>query len=419
MSEAPREQLSMPVLDGKRILLGVTGSIAAYKAVEIASHLTQMGAKVDVLLSEAAEGFVSALTFRSVTGRRAYRNEDLWGERSHVLHVGLGRSADAYVIAPATANTLAKLAHGSGEGLIALTALGADCPLVVAPAMDAGMYSHPAVQANVETLKARGVRIAGPAQGRMASGLTGLGRMLEPGEIIGHLRRTLGAQGALQGAEIVVTAGGTQEPVDPVRALTNRSSGKQGFALAQAALDRGAEVTLISAPSDLTTPIGARRVDVVTAAEMHAAVVEAVESADALIMAAAVADFRPSERSKSKLKKDKGVPKLELEPTVDILEDVGRQRREAGRPAVLVGFAAESEALAENARQKLQDKGLDLIVANDITAEDAGFAADTNRVTLIDAEGAVQELPLLAKAEVADRVMERVEDLLQSDTLAG
>lgn len=419
MSSGSNGGLIAPVLDGKRIVLGVTGSIAAYKAVELASHLTQMGAEVDSLLSEAATAFVSPLTFQSVTGRDAYRDQDLWGDQAHVLHVGLAREAEALLIAPATANTLAKLAQGSGEGLIALTALGADCPLILAPAMDAGMYSHPAVQANVEALQARGAHFAGPAEGRMASGLRGLGRMLEPDEIIGHLRLVLGRLGPLQGAHVVVSAGGTQEPLDSVRALTNRSSGKQGFALAQAALDRGARVTLVCAPTHLATPVGADRIDVVTAEQMHGAVLAAIEDADALIMAAAVADFRPKSRTEGKLKKQQGAPELQLEATVDILSEVGQHRRKSGRPAALVGFAAESEALTENARQKLQDKGLDLIVANDISAEDAGFAVDTNRVTLIDTEGAMQELPLLSKVEVAERVLERVEDLLQSDTLAG
>lgn len=419
MSDGARGVPVVPLLEDKRIVLGVTGSIAAYKAVELASSLTQAGAEVDVILSEAAEQFVSALTFRSVTGRRAYRNQDLWGERAHVLHVGLGRQADAYVIAPATANTLAKLAHGSGEGLIALTALGAECPLLVAPAMDAGMYAHPAVQANVDILRARDVYVAGPAEGRMASGLTGLGRMLEPDELVGHLRLLMGAAGPLAGSRIVVTAGGTQEALDPVRALSNRSSGKQGYALAQAGIDRGAEVTLISAPTGLPTPIGAKMIDVVSAQEMRDAVLAEMDSADALIMAAAVADFRPAQKSQQKIKKDQGLAQIDLEATEDILTAVSEQRAESGRPAVLVGFAAESEALAENARKKLQDKGLDLIVANDISAADAGFGVDTNRVTLVDAEGAQQELPLLSKVEVAERVLERVEALLDPDRLAG
>lgn len=419
MSDGARGVPVVPLLEDKRIVLGVTGSIAAYKAVELASSLTQAGAEVDVILSEAAEQFVSALTFRSVTGRRAYRNQDLWGERAHVLHVGLGRQADAYVIAPATANTLAKLAHGSGEGLIALTALGAECPLLVAPAMDAGMYAHPAVQANVDILRARDVYVAGPAEGRMASGLTGLGRMLEADELVGHLRLLMGAAGPLAGSRIVVTAGGTQEALDPVRALSNRSSGKQGYALAQAGIDRGAEVTLISAPTGLPTPIGAKMIDVVSAQEMRDAVLAEMDSADALIMAAAVADFRPAQKSQQKIKKDQGLAQIDLEATEDILTAVSEQRAESGRPAVLVGFAAESEALAENARKKLQDKGLDLIVANDISAADAGFGVDTNRVTLVDAEGAQQELPLLSKVEVAERVLERVEALLDPDRLAG
>lgn len=419
MSDGQRRAEIVPLLQGKRVVLAVTGSIAAYKAVDLASRLTQAGAEVDALLSEAAEKFVSTLTFRSVTGRRAFTEADLWGEEAHVLHVGLAKEADILVVAPATANTLAKMAHGSGEGLIALTALGAECPVLLAPAMDAGMFAHPAVQANVETLRERGVHIAGPAEGRMASGLVGLGRMVEPQEIVGHIRWVLGRQEPLHGRHVIVTAGGTAEPLDPVRSLTNRSSGKQGYALAQAAIDRGAEVTLISGPTHLETPVGARRIEVVTAQQMNEAVGEQVEGADALIMAAAVADFRPAKASKAKIKKNEGVPQLQLEATVDILESVGKKRSETGRPAALVGFAAESESLTENARQKLAEKGLDLIVANDITAEDSGFAADTNRVTLIDSQGAVQELPLLTKDQVAERVLEWVEDLLDSDRLAS
>jgi phosphopantothenoylcysteine decarboxylase/phosphopantothenate--cysteine ligase len=402
----------IPILSDKHILLGVTGSIAVYKAVDLASRLTQAGAVVDVLMSRAAESFVAPLTFRSVTGRGAYTEDDLWGAEAHVLHVDLARAADAYVIAPATANTIFKLAYGVSDSLVSLAALVADCPIMVAPAMDAGMYQHTAVRANVEILHARGLTVAGPAEGRMASGLVGKGRLLEPVELIGHLRLILGRAGNLAKEKVVVTAGGTQEAIDPVRVIANRSSGKQGFALAQAALDRGADVTLIAGPTALPTPVGAKRIDVTSAAEMMQAVLEQADLASVLLMAAAVADFRPAEQAPEKIKKAARPEAIAVQATDDILRAVADQREKSGRPAVVVGFAAESENLEASATQKLEAKGLTLIVANDITATDAGFSVDTNRVTMIDADGGVQQLPLMSKADVAERVLDRVEDLL-------
>lgn len=409
--------MTNPIQD-KHILLGVTGSIACYKAVELASRLTQAGARVDVLLTQAAEKFITPLTFQSVTGRKAFNDADLWGGEAHVIHVGLGHSADLLVIAPCSANTLAKLAHGIADNVLTLAAMAADCPLLIAPAMDAGMYSHPATQANVDALRQRGEVIVGPAEGRMASGLVGLGRMVEPAEILGHIRWVLGLGGPLAGRRVVVTAGGTQEPIDPVRVIANRSSGKQGYALAQAALDLGAQVTLISGPVALEAPVGAERVGIQTAQEMHQAVQEAVAGADVLLMAAAVADFRPSQAAREKIKKTgaggEGIPGLELrlENTVDILAQVAEQKAQTGFPRVTVGFAAESQDLVENARRKLQAKSLDLVVANDILAEDAGFAVDTNRVVLLEAGREAQALPLMSKAEVAAAVLERVVELL-------
>jgi phosphopantothenoylcysteine decarboxylase/phosphopantothenate--cysteine ligase len=401
----------IPVLKDRRILLGVTGSIAAYKAVELASMLTKAGAQVDVILSAAARQFVTPLTFQSVTGRKVYGEADLWGEQAHVLHIGLGEAADLFIIAPATANTLAKLATGQADSLLTLTALAVRCPLLVAPAMDVGMYEQAATQENIELLSQRGVLFAGPAQGRMASGLIGKGRLIEPQELFGYVRKVLGADGSLASRKVVVTAGGTLEALDPVRVLANRSSGKQGFALAQAAVDRGASVTLISGPVHLPTPVGATSVDVESAADMHAAVKEAADGADVLLMAAAVADYRPVDPSSAKLKRSGGVPKVVLEKTADILADIVEARTRSGHPAVIVGFAAESDDLLVNARAKLESKGVDLLVANDITAPDAGFEVDTNRVTLLDAGGA-QELPLLSKAAVAEAVLERVVTIL-------
>ncbi len=400
-------------ITGKHIILGVTGSIAAYKAADLASKLAQAGGEVDVLLTQAAEQFITPLTFQSVTGRRAYVDANLWGDAGHVLHVGLGHGADLLAIAPASANTIAKLAHGQADNLLTVTALAANCPLLLAPAMDGDMYAHPATQANVQTLRQRGAVIVGPAEGHLASGLSGVGRMVEPTEIFGHIRRVLGECGPLYGRHVVVTAGGTQEPIDPVRAISNRSSGKQGFALAQAAIDRGAEVTLIAGVTALETPVGARRVDVRTAEEMLQAVLASLPGADALLMAAAVADFKPDTTVRHKIKKERGVPEICLEPTADILAAVTRVKDKTGYPRLTVGFAAESQDLLENAQSKLAAKKLDLIVANDISAPDAGFGVDTNRVILLDARGGSENLPLMSKAEVAETVLRRVVAFLQ------
>ena len=399
-------------LHGRRIVLGVTGSIACYKAADLASKLAQAGAAVDVILTRAAAEFVAPLTFQSVTGRRAYTDDDLWGHEAHVLHIGLAHSADLLLIAPATAHTLAKLAYGLGEDLLSVTALAATCPLALAPAMDAGMYSHAATQANLRILQERGAVIIGPEEGHLASGLVAKGRMTEPAAILGQVRYLFSRQGPLAGRRVVVTAGGTREPLDPVRFLGNRSSGKQGYAIAQAALDIGAEVTLISSASGLPAPAGAQVVAVETAQEMADAVLRAVAEADALVMAAAVADFRPAQVAAQKLKKDAGPPVVALERNPDILLDVAQQRAASGHPQVVVGFAAETEDLLENAQAKLARKGLSLIVANDVSAADAGFAVDANRVTLLADDGSRETLPLMSKAEVADQVMARVADRL-------
>ncbi len=396
----------------KRIVLGVTGSIAAYKAAELASKLAQHGSLVDVILTQAAANFVSPLTFQSVTGQPAFTEADLWGAQGHVQHIGLARSADLVVIAPITANTIAKLAHGIADNLLTVTSLAARCPLIIAPAMDGGMYSHPATQANLEILRQRETLIIGPEEGHLASGLSGIGRMVEPLELLGQIRYTLSKQGPLLGKKFIVSAGRTFEPIDPVRGLTNRSSGKQGFALAQAALDRGADVILISGPTNLTTPTGAIRIDIQTAIEMRDEVLKALPGSTVLLMAAAVADFRPASITDDKVKKVDGVPKINLEPTPDILSEILDERERNGYPQISVGFAAESRDLLSNARRKLEAKQLDLIVANDISAADAGFAVDTNRVTILDAGGGEEVLPLISKSEVAQFVIERVVGLL-------
>jgi phosphopantothenoylcysteine decarboxylase/phosphopantothenate--cysteine ligase len=403
----------MSVLINKHITLGVTGSIAAYKTADLASKLTQAGAQVDVILTGAAEKFVTPLTFQSVTGRRAFVDNDLWGNEAHVLHVGLGHAADLLVIAPCTANTIAKLAHGQADTLLTVTALATRSPLVIAPAMDGGMYDHPATQENIDTLKKRGALFIGPAEGHLASGLSGVGRLIETAEIMGHIRLLLGRNGPLAGRKIIITAGGTQEPLDPVRVLTNRSSGRQGYALAQTSLDMGAQVVLITTPTALTPPVGARVLNVETAKQMLEAVRAEASQSEALIMAAAVADFRPKNLAKDKIKKEGGIPQIELEGTEDILKAVAGEASGMNRPRVVVGFAAESRDLLENAAHKLKSKGLDLIAANNISANDAGFAVETNRVTLLFADGTQESLPLMSKTEVAEVILERVAKLLE------
>jgi phosphopantothenoylcysteine decarboxylase/phosphopantothenate--cysteine ligase len=393
------------------IVLGVTGGIAAYKAADLASKLVQAGAAVDVVMTEAATRFVGPLTFQALTGRPVYVDPFRLIEKSEMPHLSLAWRAHVLVIAPATANTLAKLAHGLADNLLCAVALATRAPLVLAPAMDADMWEHPATQGNLETLRQRGAWIVGPGEGRLASGRLGRGRMAEVGEILGTVRLVLGRDGPLAGKRVLVTAGGTQEPLDPVRYLGNRSSGKMGYALAQAALDRGASVTLVTAPTALPAPVGAERVEVRTAEEMRVAVLSALPRCDILVMAAAVADFRPAEVIGHKIKKDTAGLSLALERTPDILAEVAAERERHGRPALVIGFAAETEDLLRNARSKLEGKRLDLIVANDVSSPDSGFGVDTNRVILLDRHGLEQALPLLPKEEVAGRVWEWVTEI--------
>jgi phosphopantothenoylcysteine decarboxylase/phosphopantothenate--cysteine ligase len=395
------------VFAGKCVLLGVSGSIACYKSIDLASKLTQAGATVDVIMTEAAMRFVTPLAFRSVTGRPVY--SDMWDLGEHVQHVGLGESADVLVIAPVTAHTLAKLAHGLADNLLTVTALAARCPLIIAPAMDGGMYSHAATQANVETLRLRGAVLAGPASGRMASGLVGVGRMVEPAELFGHIRLLLARGGAMAGRKVVVTAGPTREALDPVRFISNRSTGKQGIAIAQAALDAGADVTLIAGPICEPTPFGAHVIAVQTTQEMADATLEAVKDVDVLYMVAAVADFRPEAVAERKIKKTETEEQwglaIGLEKTLDILTAVKEQRDRTGYPDLVLGFAAETHNAFEYGRDKLLRKGLDYIAVNDVLVKGAGFAVDTNQVTLLDRNGVVEEMALQSKTAVAERIV--------------
>jgi len=394
------------MLTNKTIVLGVTGGIAAYKAADMVSKLVQAGAEVRVIMTKSATEFISPLTFRSLTGQPVVTEMFELASEFSIEHVALAEAADVVVIAPATANIIAKFAAGIADDMLSTTVLATTAPVIVVPAMHTEMFQNPVTQENLNKLKARGFTIVGPEYGRLASGKVGLGRLAEVEKIIGTIKQVLGRSGDLAGKEIVVTAGGTQEAVDPVRYVGNRSSGKMGYAMAEAARDRGAKVRLVTAPTSLPDPVGVEVTHVETAVQMKEAVEKATAQADALIMAAAVADYQPKSAVREKIKKEATAGlTLELIKTPDILAEVKGN-------FLKIGFAAESEDLVENARKKLEKKQLDLIAANDITAADSGFGTDTNRVTLIDKEGKVEELPLMSKREVADKILDRVVELL-------
>ena len=392
-------------MQGKHVVLGVTGSIACYKAVDLASKLTQAGALVDVVMTEDACRFVAPLAFGSITHRPV--TTSLFDPHSElsVEHVALADRADILTVAPATANTLAKMSLGLTDNALVATYAATAAPVLVAPAMDGHMYENAAIQENLSRLKARGVCVVGPDSGYLASGKVGAGRMSDPEEILGHVRAMLGRNGALAGKRVVVSAGGTREPLDPVRIITNRSTGKMGHALAEAARDMGASVTLVSASETLKAPPAVETVRVQTTLEMQQAVEAACRGADALIMAAAVSDYRAAASSPHKLKKTGQPVSVTMVQNPDILAGIEG-------PSVRVGFAAESQDLLENARGKLLAKRLDMIVANDITEADSGFGVDTNRAVILTADGEVQRLPLTSKQELAHRVLEFVEGLL-------
>ena len=423
------------LLAGKRVLLGVTGGIAAYKAADLCSKLVQAGAEVDVILTEAAARFVAPLTFAALSNRPA--RVDMWtspgGEP--IPHVRMAAAADLVIVAPLSANTLAKLALGLADNLLTSTLLatpigtkdeeydqrsvlrheGEGVPWVLAPAMESHMWANPLTQAHAEALRARGAIMVGPGVGRLASGASGAGRMAEPAEILAAARLALARGGPLAGRRVVVTAGGTQEPLDPVRFLTNASSGKMGVALAEAARDLGAGVTLIHAPLAVPVPPGVESVPVRTAAEMCDAVLARLAQTDVLIGAAAVADFRPADPAVQKIKKTPGQEDLtvRLARNPDILAEVATRRANLGWPKVVIGFAAETQDLLANAAAKLVSKRLDIIVANDVTEAGSGFGSDDNRVTLLYAGGRQEPLPIMAKGEVARRVCEAALVLLE------
>lgn len=402
-------------LEDVRVLLGVSGGIAAYKAVLLARLLVGAGAVVDPVLTRGAERFVGAATFEGITGRRV--RADVWDDIAADTHVATGRAADLAVVYPATAHTLAKLAGGLADDLLSTTLLAATCPLVLAPAMHTEMWQHPATRANAAVLTQRGVHLLGPAHGELMGGDTGPGRLVDPEEALAlllELRRGTQAND-LAGRRVLVTAGGTREPIDPVRFLGNRASGKMGFAIADAAARRGARVQLVTGPTHLPTPPGVQRTDITTALEMRDAVLAVVDGdpgVDVVVKAAAVADFRPGNASHAKIKKDAGVPTIELVANPDILAELGARPRDDARP-LLVGFAAETDDVEANGRAKLERKGADLLVVNDVSGADAGFEVDTNRVVVLDRDGGRTCLELAAKTEIAHRILDLVVAQLQ------
>jgi len=394
-------------LTGKSIVLGVTGSIAAYKAASLARRLLTEGAIVRVVMTHSAQRFVAPLTFEALTGHPVFtdlfESSNAPPTKMVMPHLALADGADLIAIAPASAHCVAKLAHGLADDLLTTLVLAAECPVVVAPAMDGGMWTHPAVCANVLTLRQRGVTVLEPEVGPLASGRVGQGRFPDEDIILAAISGALCSKD-FRGRRILITAGPTQEPLDPVRFLSNRSSGKMGWALAEAARDRGADVVLLAGPTSLAPVPNVEYVPVVTSEEMRKEVVTRFPGTDVLIMAAAVADFRPSRPARGKVPKGRGVRMLALEPTTDILKDLPPRR--AGQ--VVVGFAAETGELVARARGKLIDKALDLIVANDLTEPGAGFGTDTNRATFLDRTGRCDALPLMSKPELAHRILDAV-----------
>ena len=392
------------MLNGKTVILGITGSIAAYKGAELASRLTAAGACVQVVMSQSATRFLSPLTFHSLTGQPVITS--LWDRDTGkaVKHISLAEAADIIVIAPATANNIAKLACGIADDAISCTVLATRAPVIIAPAMNINMLKNPITCHNLSALKERGFHIVDPEKGRLATGVVGEGRLASLERIEASIKRVIAGRCDLLGKQIVVTAGGTQEPIDPVRHIGNRGSGKMGFALAEAARDRGATVTLIAAPTGVPYPAGIDVVPVITALEMKKALNKAAARAEAVIMAAAVSDYKPRKISQDKLKRESPTLTLELRRVSDI---IGRLKGDFVR----IGFAAESENTVANARRKLASKHLDMIVANDVTARGSGFGSDTNQVIIIDSQGNEEALPLLSKRDVAERILDRMVSL--------
>ncbi|HUR93493.1 MAG TPA: bifunctional phosphopantothenoylcysteine decarboxylase/phosphopantothenate--cysteine ligase CoaBC [Gemmatimonadales bacterium] len=398
----------MSVWAGRRVVLGVSGGIACYKSCTLARRLAEAGAHVDVILTSSAAEFVRPLAFEALTGRPVLGS--LWEPGRALAHIRLGQEADLVLVAPATAHLIARMAQGLADDLLTTLLLASTAPILLAPAMNDEMFAHPQTRSNLERLRARGVGLVGPEVGALAEGPSERpGRMSEPETILAHAARWVHAAGRLTGRRVVVTAGPTRESIDPVRVVTNRSSGKMGYRLAEAAWERGADVVLITGPTALPAPIGVRTVRVETTRELEAAVREELPAADVLVMAAAPADFRPSDPSESKRARNDGALAIPMEPTDDILSAT-RGERKAG--SVTVGFALETGDAMAKGRAKLERKALDLIVVNDALEPGAGFEVDTNRVALLDREGSARILPLQSKREVADAILDAVELVL-------
>ncbi|MBI1814952.1 MAG: bifunctional phosphopantothenoylcysteine decarboxylase/phosphopantothenate--cysteine ligase CoaBC [Deltaproteobacteria bacterium] len=392
----------MPRLEGRSVLLGVSGGIACYKAAEIVRLLTTAGATVRVAMTRNACEFITPLTLQTLSGNPVSTDTFDLTQESEIGHIRLADTAEAVVIAPATANIIGKLAHGIGDDLLTTVLLAARAPVLIAPAMNVHMYENPIVQENLARLRTHGYRIIEPSAGFLACGYEGQGRLADPEIIVAEVARALTTPD-LAGQRVLVSAGPNREAIDPVRFISNRSTGKMGFALAAAAWRRGAEVVLVAGPTSLPTPCGVRRVDVDSAEEMHRAVGAEFDHSSIVLMTAAVADYRPARVAPQKLKKAAGGLSLELERTTDILGDIAP--RKGSR--IVVGFAAETEAMLANAQRKLREKQLDFIVANDVSRPDAGFSVDTNAVTIVSA-AAIEELPLMSKDDVADRILDRI-----------
>ena len=392
------------MLKGKNIVLGVTGGIAVYKAVDLVSRLRKQGCQVRVVMTEHAQQFVTPLTFKEISGNQVAVSMWSSNQEFNVEHIALANWADAFVVAPATANIIAKMAYGLADDLLSTTLLAAQAPIVVCPAMNTGMYENAATQENIAKLQGRGVTVMPPAVGKLACGTSGAGRLPEPQEIVEFLSAFFAKrEGDLCGLKVLVTAAGTREPIDPVRFVGNRSSGKMGYAVAQMAAERGAEVLLVSGPSALAIPANVKAIKVETTNEMLEACLEAYEAADIVIKAAAVADYRPRDVADQKIKKktDDALTVV-MDKNPDILKTLGAQKTHQ----VLVGFAAETQNLLENARDKVVKKNLDMIVANDVTAAGAGFNADTNIVKFLFANGEVRSLEQMPKVDVANCILD-------------
>jgi phosphopantothenoylcysteine decarboxylase/phosphopantothenate--cysteine ligase len=395
-------------LHGKSILLGISGSISSYKAIDLASKLVQHGADLDVIMTSSAARFVAPLTFENIIHKPVVQDVFTSESEKGIYHISATERADLVVVAPATANMIAKISNGLCDDPVSLAVLSSKAPVVICPAMDGHMYQNLATQENIRKLTDRGIYLVGPTTGRLASGSIGQGRLVEPSDILSHIRLLLGQTGDLAGRKIVVSAGGTQEPIDPIRFLGNRSSGKMGYALAEAAIDRGANTVIVAAPNNLIPPAGTKILKVVTAKEMHSAIVNEMEDCDILIMSAAVADWRPKETAKNKIKKnDLKNLSITIKKNEDIIANIKKPN------LVKVGFAAETENMLSQARQKLKEKNLDLIAANNVSGDNTGFGSDNNEVVLIDREGNVNELGLLSKYEIGQHILNAVVPMLK------